>query len=191
MDGAAFCGGFDDERQITVECIPERGKLSATLKNATVNMNETFQVISVLLAALWWGGVAALDLIFIPTIIRTPNVPNDHLVDAYRYVGKLYGYVQLGLGIFLLLMVILGGAELNIIILVVFMLLLAALDSFVIEPVMAVFRRESGGTAVTVRDDEQARLAQHRFRQMQLSYYAVDVFKILFGATLLALLVTA
>lgn len=154
-------------------------------------MNETFQVISVLLAALWWGGVAALDLIFIPTVIRTPNVPGDHLVDAYRYVGKFYGYVQLGVGLLLLLMVILGGAEVNIIILVVFMLLLAALDSFVIEPVMGMFRRQAPGTAMTVQDDEPARLALHRFRQMQLSYYAVDVFKILFGATLLALLVTA
>lgn len=154
-------------------------------------MNDTLQVISVWIAALWWGGVVALDFVFIPAIMRTPQVPSDFLVDAYRHVGKLYGYVQLGLGGLLLILVIAGGAEINAIVLVLFMLLLSTLDSFVIEPVMGNFRKKSDDTAVAVHEDAEVQLAQHRYRQLQLSYYAVDVFKILFGAILLALLVTA
>lgn len=154
-------------------------------------MNETFQVMSVLIAALWWGGLVTLDLIFIPAVTRTPNVPPDHLVDGYRYVGKLYGYAQIVLGILLVIVVIVGSAEVNVVVLAVFMLLLTMLDSFVIEPVLAAFRRQSLNTAVTVPDEEQTKLAQYRYRQLQLSYYAIDVFKILFGGTLIALLVTA
>ncbi len=154
-------------------------------------MNEVLQVISVLIAALWWGGVVTFDFIFIPATMRTPNVPTEFLVDAYRNVGKLYGYLQLGLGILLLIAVIAGGAEINAIVIVVFMLLLTSLDSFLIEPVMANSRKKAGDVAVTPHDEQEAQLAQHRYRQLQLSYYAVDVFKIIFGGVLLALLVTA
>jgi hypothetical protein len=147
-------------------------------------MNETLQIIATLIAALWWGGLVTIDFIETPSRFRTPNVKRDAVFSIGRQVFRDFSYVQLVYGVLVIIVSVLGGAEIVIPLVALFMLILTALNVFLLEPALRQVRE--GVEEITEDTPEHA-----RYQNLHRSYMVADIFKAVLGAILIGALVSA
>lgn len=146
-------------------------------------MNETLQIVSVLVAAIWWGGLITTDLILAPLRMGTPQVDRAILAAVGRHIDRNFGFIELGFTVVLLFLVILAGASLSIAVTALFAVLLTILGIGVIVPRMGVLGNRE------IVTEEQAQRLEREQQTLRRSYLALDIFKMILGGALISALV--
>ncbi|HLA45042.1 MAG TPA: DUF4149 domain-containing protein [Aggregatilineales bacterium] len=147
-------------------------------------MNDTLQTIAILVAALFWGGVVTVDFVVTPARFATPGVDRESILAVGQQIFRIYGYFQVAMGVLLLIVVIIGGGDAEVIVPGVFMLILSVINTGILEPAMQALRKPS-------LSDEQRAANADRFTQMHRAFLVSDIFKIILGVILIATLAAA
>ncbi len=146
-------------------------------------MDEILKTLALLVAALFWGGVVTVDFIVTPARTSAPNVSREASRAIGNQIFRLFGLVQVGLGLLLLVIVLIGGTGVQVILPAVFLLVLALLN-LGLEKLMAALNSPD-------LSDEEREAKRPQWQQLHRAYFAADIFKIILGIILIAALVAA
>jgi len=145
-------------------------------------MNEVAQVITVLLIAAYWGGAVFVDFVVTPARFRTPKVDRKDVNAIGRQIFLATGFVQGALATAAILTALIGGADLVAVLSALFLTILAGAGLGILFAMDSV--RDPSRTPEEIEADADTLKSLHR------AAFAIDIFKIVLGAILLAVLVT-
>ncbi len=147
-------------------------------------MNDILQILALWLAAIFWGGLIAIDFVVTPLRFNLKNVDADSLQRLANEVFRVFGWVQVGLVAGVFVLALLGGAGVEVLLPAVFLLALSGLNAGLLEPTMRRMR------SAQLSPEEREANAPAR-SQLHQAYLIADVFKVVLGAVLLAALLAA
>lgn len=146
-------------------------------------MNDFLQAVSILLAALFWGGLIAVTLT--PFAVRFTQSASEREASA-AYLTKqtrFFGWAQIVLSGLLFLTALAGGAGVETLLPAAFLVALSAANAGIFT-----LQYRIDDPRQTSEEREQAERAS---RQLYLAFIATDVFEIILGAIVIVTLIFA
>jgi hypothetical protein len=150
-------------------------------------MDEVLKTIALLITAVFWGGVVVVDFIVTPARFRTPGVERAAILAIGAQIFRIFGIAQVGLGVLLMLVLIAAGGNQDVILPALFLLILAVLSTGM-EPLMAALRDATNSPDAEAGEESGSNAS---FRALHQAYMVSDIFKVVLGVILIAALVAA